>query len=598
MAKPNYSVNQFPVSIILSWVISNEIAIPEIQRPFVWNSIKVRDFIDSLYRGYPVGYLIVWRNPNVRLKDGSISAGKKILIDGQQRVSALMAALLGREIVDKDYRKKRIYIAFHPEKEIFDVTDASIRRDRSWIPDIAEIFSPNFRMLHLLKDYCAQNEGVDEDFIHDRIESLQGIVNNSIGLIELNSDLSIDAVTDIFIRINSQGVELNQADFAMSKIASDEVHNGNILRKAIDYFCHLAVDPSFYNQLREVDQEFVQTEYFNKMAWLKDEIDDLYDPSYSDMLRTVFTYEFKRGKLQDLVALLSGRNFETQTYEESIVEDSFRKLDEGIKTFINENNFKKFLLILRSAGFISSSLITSQNLVNFTYALYLTLKEASINPAKIESLVRKWFVFSALTGRYSESPETRFDYDIRNITQGNPEEYIQRAIEAELAENFWELSLPQQMNTSSANSPYFNVFLAAQVKNNDKGFLSKDILVKDLIELKGDVHHVFPKEYLKQHGYNRGIYNQIANYVMVQNEINIEISSKPPSLYLKEILEQCRSGQLKYGGIDSEEELMKNLESHCIPTEIFDMDYSNYNEFLEKRRRLMAKKIQTYFSQL
>ena len=598
MAKPNYSVNQFPVSIILSWVISNEIAIPEIQRPFVWNSIKVRDFVDSLYRGYPVGYLIVWRNPNVRLKDGSISAGKKILIDGQQRVSALMAALLGREIVDKDYRKKRIYIAFHPEKEIFDVTDASIRRDRSWIPDIAEIFSPNFRMLHLLKDYCEQNEGADEDFIHDRIESLQGIVNNSIGLIELNSDLDIDAVTDIFIRINSQGVELNQADFAMSKIAADEVHNGNILRKAIDYFCHLAVDPSFYNQLREVDQEFVQTEYFNKMAWLKDEIDDLYDPSYSDMLRTVFTYEFKRGKLQDLVALLSGRNFETQTYEESIVEDSFRKLDEGIKTFINENNFKKFLLILRSAGFISPSLITSQNLVNFTYALYLTLKEASINPAKIESLVRKWFVFSALTGRYSESPETRFDYDIRNITQGNPEEYIQRAIEAELAENFWELSLPQQMNTSSANSPYFNVFLAVQVKNNDKGFLSKDILVKDLIELKGDVHHVFPKEYLKQHGYNRGIYNQIANYVMVQNEINIEISSKPPSVYLKEILEQCRSGQLKYGGIDSEEELMKNLESHCIPTEIFDMDYSNYNEFLEKRRRLMAKKIQTYFSQL
>jgi len=194
------------------------------------------------------------------------------------------------------------------------------------------------------------------------------------------------------------------------------------------------------------------------MAWLKDEIDDLYDPSYSDMLRTVFTYEFKRGKLQDLVALLSGRNFETQTYEESIVEDSFRKLDEGIKTFINENNFKKFLLILRSAGFISPSLITSQNLVNFTYALYLTLKEASVNPAKIESLIRKWFVFSALTGRYSESPESQFDYDIRNITQGNPEEYIQRVIEAELAENFWELSLPQQMNTSSANSPYFNVF--------------------------------------------------------------------------------------------------------------------------------------------
>jgi len=109
---------------------------------------------------------------------------------------------------------------------------------------------------------------------------------------------------------------------------------------------------------------------------------------------------------------------------------------------------------------------------------------------------------------------------------------------------------------------------------------------------------VFPREYLKQYGYSKGNYNQIANYVMVQNEINIEIGSKPPNVYLKEILEQCRDGKLKYGGIGSKEELMKNLEIHCIPTEIFDMDYSQYNDFLEKRRKLIAKKIQTYFSQL
>lgn len=598
MSRLNYSVNQNQVDIILNWILSGEIAIPEIQRPFVWNSTKVRDFVDSLYRGYPVGYLIVWKNPNVRLKDGSISSGKKILVDGQQRVSALMAALLGKEIVDKDYRRKRIYIAFNPEKEIFEVADASIWKDKNWIPDIAEVFKKDFHILKFIKKYCDENEDIDEDDLSEKIESLKGIVNNSIGLIELNSDLDIDAVTDIFIRINSQGVELNQADFAMSKIAADELHNGNILRKAIDYFCHLAVEPSFYNQLNEVDREFTQTEYFDKMAWLKTEIDDLYDPSYSDLLRTVFTYKFKRGKLQVLVALLSGRNFETHTYEESIVEDSFRKLDDGIKTFMNESNFKKFLLILRSAGFVSPSLITSQNVVNFAYALYLTLKETNMNPAKIESLVRRWFVFSALTSRYSESPETHFDYDIRNITQGDPEEYIQKVIASELSESFWELTLPQQMVTSSANSPYFNVFLASQVKNNDKGFLSKDILVKDLIEVKGDVHHVFPREYLKQYGYSKGNYNQIANYVMVQNEINIEIGSKPPNVYLKEILEQCRDGKLKYGGIDSEKELMKNLEVHCIPTEIFDMDYSQYNDFLEKRRKLIAKKIQTYFSQL
>ncbi len=96
-----YSINQHPIEALLTWIKSDEIAIPEIQRPFVWNAAKVRDFIDSLYNGYPVGYLIAWRNPDVRLKDGTQSAGKRILIDGQQRVMALFAALHGEQVVNK-----------------------------------------------------------------------------------------------------------------------------------------------------------------------------------------------------------------------------------------------------------------------------------------------------------------------------------------------------------------------------------------------------------------------------------------------------------------------------------------------------------------
>jgi uncharacterized protein with ParB-like and HNH nuclease domain len=104
MSNPKYSVNQHPISVILSWIQAKAVAIPEIQRPFVWDSTKVRDLIDSLYQGYPVGYLIAWQNPTVRLKDGSTAAGKKILIDGQQRVMALMAALLGEKVINSEYR--------------------------------------------------------------------------------------------------------------------------------------------------------------------------------------------------------------------------------------------------------------------------------------------------------------------------------------------------------------------------------------------------------------------------------------------------------------------------------------------------------------
>jgi hypothetical protein len=591
-----YSVNQHPIQILLSWVQSNEIAIPEIQRPFVWDATQVRDFMDSLYRGYPVGYLIAWRNPNVRLKNGSMSVGKRILIDGQQRITALMAALLGQEVIDKDYRRKRISIAFNPVEKRFEVTNPAIRKDKTWIADISEIFEQSFKIRQFADKYIFENFA-DQDLVYDSIESLRGIVNNSIGLIELNSDLDIDTVTEIFVRINSAGVVLSQADFAMSKIAVNESYGGNILRKAIDYFCHMAVAPEFCHQLHEIDREFTQTEYFQKMSWLKNENDDLYDPSYTDMLRVAFTYKFKRGRLQDLVALLSGRNFYTRGYEEAIAEDSFSKLSDAIKEYMNENNFKKFVMILRSAGFIDSSMMRSQNAINFSYALYLVLREHNLNQAIIESLVRKWFVLSVLTSRYSSSPESQFDFDIKRMEE-SPEFYINNTIEAELSDAFWNLGLPQQMNTSVASSPSFNVFLAAQVKMNDRGFLSKNITVRDLILLKGDVHHIFPREYLKKQGYNRGIYNQIANYVMAQSEINIAIGSRAPNVYFKELLEQCNGGNLKYGGIVSMEELVENLKMHCIPESIVDMDASRYNEFLETRRKLMALKIKEYFSKL
>ena len=593
-----YSVNQHPIQTLLSWINSSEIAIPEIQRPFVWDGVKVRDFIDSLYRGYPVGYLILWRNPNVRLKDGSISFGKRILIDGQQRITALMTSILGWEIVDKDYQKRRIKIAFHPVEKRFEVANPAIEKDKSWIKDISVVFSSDFRLYKMVDEYCQLNPSYKKEDIFESLESLRGIVNNYIGLIELNSDLDIDTVNEIFVRINSAGVSLSQADFAMSKIAVNEKFGGMELRKAIDYFCHLAIKPEFYENLKKLDPDFTNTSYFQKMEWLKKENDNLFDPKYTDMLRVAFTYKFKRGKLQDLVSLLSGRNFETRAYEETIAEESFNLLKKGIFDFMNENNFKTFLMIIRSSGFIDPEMIGSRNALNFSYILYLTLKNLNFNRALIETLVRRWFVFSILTRRYSGSPESKFDYDIRQIHKIGPKEYLGSVINAELSEVFWDEALPQQMNTSVASSPFFNLYLAAQIIDNDRGFLSKEIKVKDLIEIKGDVHHVFPRQYLKKYNFSRGDYNQIANYVMAQSEINIAIGAKSPKVYFAEILEQCRSGKLKYGGIDNEEDLFKNLEENCIPKEIFEMEKDDYQRFLTLRRKLMARKIKGYFERL
>jgi hypothetical protein len=592
-----YSVNQYPVSSILTWIQDKEIVVPEIQRPFVWSTTQVRDLIDSLYRGYPIGYIITWKNPDVGLRDGSRAAGKKIVIDGQQRIIAMRAALLGLPVVDKEYKEQKIYIAFHPIKEEFATLTPAIERDSSWIPDISVIVSKESGLFEEVNNYCDANLDVDKKLVERNIEKLREIRNSTIGYIELDAGLDIDVVTDIFIRINSQGTVLSQADFAMSKIASYGDFGIN-LRKLIDYFCHLAVEPNFFNKIQENDTEFSQTHYFNKISWLKNESDDLYDPSYGDMLRVSFAKEFERGKLSDLVSLLSGRNFETKTYEQTIQEDTFKRLEKSLLEFVNETNFKRFVMIIKSSGFISPDLITSKTALNFAYILFLKLREKGYSPEKIEKFVRKWFVMSLLTGRYSGSAESTIDNDIKGISKNGVERELKIIEDGELSSTFWEITLVKELEKSNINNPFLNVFFAAQVKNNDEGFLSKDITVGNLIQHRGDIHHIFPKEYLKSNGLNRNDYNQIANLCYTQQEINIKIGKKSPKEYFEEIRKQYQGGELKYGNIDNINDLKKNLEKHCIPETIFEMEFDNYFDFLEIRRRLMAKKIEQYYKSL
>ena len=598
MKAQKYAVNQHLIETVLAWVNSGEIAIPEIQRPFVWQASKVRDLLDSLYQGYPIGYLIAWRNPTVRTKDGRTAEGKKILIDGQQRVTALSAAILGQPVIDKNYKRVRIVISFHPIKERFEVRNSAIARDREWIPDISDVISGKERVSAVVREYCRFNPEVAEETVEDALENLKEIVKKQIGLIELAPDLEIDTVTEIFIRINSQGVVLSQADFVMSKIASGEAYGGPLLRKTIDYFCHLAVAPDFYKQIVENEPQFAATPNFQRMAWLRKENDDLYDPDYNDMLRVALITEFQRGRLADLVSLLSGRNFETRSFEESIAADSFTKLESGIMRFMSETEFKRFIMIVKSAGFIDRRMVRSQNALNFAYGIYLKLRAEGIDPAKIERLVRRWFVFTLLTNRYSASAETTFDLDIHNIAERPFNEYLSLMEQAQLTEGFWNVGLVQNLITSSAVSPHLLLFWAAQVKSGDLGFLSRDITVSDLIAYHGDIHHIFPRAYLKANGLAQREYNQIANYVYMQSEINIKIGNRSPQAYFAELASQANGGTIKYGNITDAVSLKHSLQQNAIPEQIADMSVTDYREFLEQRRRLMAQKIRLYYEAL
>jgi len=598
MKTQKYAVNQYLIESVLSKVREGEIAIPEIQRPFVWDASQVRDLLDSLYQGFPIGYLIAWRNPDVKLKDGTTASGKMILIDGQQRITALTAAVLGQLVVNKEYRKVRISISFHPIEERFEVSNPAIAKDTAWIADIAPMIGGEIKLTKAIRQYLDANPGADADKVEESLSNLTDIAKKQIGLIELSHDLDIETVTEIFIRINSKGTVLSQADFVMSKIAADLRYGGQQIRKCVDYFCHLAVAPEFYGFIKENDTEFAATPYFQKMAWLRNENDDLYDPTYNDLLRVAFTSEFGRGKLADLVSLLSGRNFETKSFEEAIAEASFTKLNQGVLDFINEHHFKRFVMIIKSAGFISRELIRTQGALNFAYIVYLRLRAQGVHDGQIESLVRRWFVMSVLTSRYSGSSETQFDQDIREIAAGNFADILARVEEAKLSPAFWEVGLVQQLETSGTSSPYFWVFVAAQVRANGKGLLSKDITVRELVSHLGDIHHIFPRDLLKKAGLTRSQYNQIANYAYTQEETNIKVGNKPPRAYFAKIQAQCNGGPLKYGAIADMETLRGNLAANCVPEAIMEMDVEQFDEFLKRRRELMAEKVRGYYEGL
>ncbi len=604
MIVEKYNPNSLSVSAILGLIASGDIAIPEIQRPFVWKKTQVRDLLDSLYKGYPTGYLIIWKNPNVKLKDGSMSVGKKILIDGQQRVTALMTAVAGIPVINSDYKKERIKIAFNPfealsddkESAIFAVQDQSHLKSKKWIPDIAEVFRNDFSVFSFINRYCSDNPDMSPETLDKIITNLRAIGNRLIGVIELSEGLDIDIVTDIFIRINSKGTALSQGDFVMSKIAADENYGGNILRKAIDYFAHLCVEPQFFEYIKDNDAEFVASEYFSKIEWLKDDKEDVYNPECDDILRVAFMHMYPRAKLADLVGLLSGRDFETREFRIKITEDTYAKLKQGVLNVINKNNFNQFMLTIRGAGFISPKLVNSYMALDFAYALYLRLiADKTITVNQIKRIVQKWYVLSVLTGRYSSSPESAFYRDIKQINEIGVLETLHSIESATLSDNFWSVKVVQDLGYASTINPTYLVYLAAQVSKNDKSLLSNSITVKDLINILGDVHHIFPKEYLKAAGYDRNLYNQDANYAYLDPQVNKSIGKKAPNIYFAEAFEQCITKVIKCGSITETEMLKDNLRQNCIPSDIVNMTHENYSEFLEKRRKLMAEKIKEYY---
>ena len=597
-----YRLTKVSISDILSDIRRDSLAIPDMQRPFVWDSARVRDLIDSLYRGYPIGYIILWNNPDAMVREGGTASGRSSLIDGQQRIMAIATAIAGKELIGKDEECRRIRIAFNPYQEKFMVADAITEKDGRYIEDIAPVFEPGFDMVNAASVCYESVYGVPATLesinpVLDSLNRLHSILSFEIGMISLDCKMDIDEVNSVFTRINSKGVNLSKYDFVMSRLASDTANGGYMIKKTVDYFGRLLRNHGFWKMLEERDPIFISSQNAGKIAWVPKFDKKVYLPKYRDILQTAYIYKFHGGWISDLIKQLNGWDTETKAYNQSIAENSFRSLNEAVMEVANHSNFSAYVSLLENMGIVNDSIVHSDYVLNFGYALFLLLKDRKYKG--VDHIVKRWIALSVLTGRYVSAPGNNIEKDINDFWTQDPEEVLKRAESTDLPDSFWEAKLIDSLETSSAVSPFLGIFQAAMAKTKTKAFLRNGTDANNLLTGSHHFHHVFPKKYLIRHGLNSKMqYNQIANLICMDPRDNMAIHDMPPCEYMAKVIGQCSSGEIVIGDISDRHVLEDNLKQNCIPDGFENMDFSLYNDFLERRRILMAQAIRKYYFSL
>ena len=572
----------YSLSKLIEDIEMGEIGLPEIQRPFVWPNSKIRDLFDSMYKGYPIGYLLFWVNGlgGVHRQIGA-NAKQKIarllIVDGQQRLTSLYAVIKGIPVVRKDYSEERIFIAFRPKDQKFEVTDAAIRRDPEFIPDISELWSGNVPRSRFVKGFISslgKHRPVseqEEDELNEIIDQLYDLQNYPLRALELSSTVDEEQVADVFVRVNSQGTTLNQADFILTLMSVF----WDAGRTQLEQFCRDARQPATGGA--SPFNYFIQ-------------------PDPDQLLRVSVGLGFRRARLQHVYSILRGKDLETEEFSDERREQQFAVLKEAQDHVLNLQNWHEFLKTLVRAGYRSEKMISSQNALLYAYAFFLIGKrDYGIDGYTLRDLIARWFFMTSLTGRYTSSPESRMEQDLaslRGVTAARGFTHlIDRTIVDTFPDDYWNITLPNDLATSSARSPSLFAYYAALNLLGARVLFSK-MKVSELIDpaLRGtktaiERHHIFPSGYLKTLGpTSTRDTNQIANFALVEWSDNIDISDKSPADYFPQ-----------YASRFAPQELDQMMYWHALPKGWEKMEYT---EFLEARRKGIAKVIRDGFSRL
>lgn len=572
----------YDLDSLVKYIGLGEIGLPDIQRPFVWKNAKVRDLFDSMYQGYPVGYLLFWQNAVV---DAARTIGtdikqkppRLVIVDGQQRLTSLYAVIKNIPVLRENFENEQIQISFNPLEERFEVADAAICRDKSFIPDISVLWSADAKITRIIRDYLENlriNREISEPeelVIEDRILKLQGLLGFPFTALELFSDIDEEAVSEVFVRINSKGTPLNQSDFILTLMSVfwDEG------RADLERFCRESRKPSKG-----------EASPFNHFI----------EPSPDQLLRVGVGVAFKRARLKYVYSILRGKDLETEKFSDERRVQQFELLKDAQQRTLNLQYWHDFMNCIRQAGFRSGKMISSKNNLLFSYMLYLIGRtEYKVPEFDLRRVIARWFFMSAVTGRFTGSPESAMEFDLarfRDVDTGDGFlKTLSQICDITLTNDFWAVSLPNDLATSSQRSPSLFAYHAALVLLDVRALFSK-IKVADLLDpsmhanrAAVERHHLFPKGFLKKQGINAvRETNQIANYALVEWGDNADISDQAPADYLPDMKARF-----------SQTELERMYRLHAIPP---NWEHLDYREFLEKRRELMAQVISEGYATL
>ncbi len=572
------------IASLMSDIESGVIALPDLQRPFVWEDTKVRDLLDSLLLGFPVGTLVLWHTSNEKEARalGAERAGLRattLVIDGQQRLTSLFAVMRGLDVVGKDGEKRQITIAFRPRDGRFEVADAAIRNDPEFLPNVTELWNSvrtkrqiRLDLMNALRDKGRAVDDKYEEAVEHNLEGAHNVSDYRFPTVDIRKtatnqeeDATEEDVAEIFVRINNQGTRLGQADFVLTLLSV------------------------FHGELRDRIEERARAMSQGTLIAIDTQ----------QLLRAACGVAFGRARMSAVYRYLRG--VDPTSGEADAVGRAKRldQLDDAAQECMESTPWRDYLLRVKHAGFVNQSLIASKNAIVNAYAFYIRGRKAGVPKNRIDELIARWIFATLLTARYSGSSETVFEQDLARVARlaADDGEGFVRALDDAMGESitgdYWTRTLVATLETQKGRAPAALAFRAAQVVLGTRALFT-DQLLQNLLDppaqggrAASEAHHLFPEAWLYSRGINeRRRVNQVANLADVGWHENNVIGGRGPADYVPRVRQKLGIGDDHWGRMCAE---------HALPLEWESMEYE---AFLSERRRRMAEIIRVAFRKL